>query len=47
MAEPITLEEAKKFIREDEDYTYNDDLLSLLITAERKWLERYLEIIIV
>lgn len=46
MAEPVTLAEVKKYIREDEDYDYNDDLLSSLITAERIAMERQLGIII-
>ena len=47
MAEPVTKAEVKKYIREDEDYDYNDDLLDTLIAAERIAMERVLGIIIV
>ena len=39
MAEPITLAEAKKFMRIDEDYAYDDAIIEIMIQANREYLE--------
>lgn len=39
VVEPISLSEAKQFIRMDADYTYEDALIGMLISANREWLE--------
>jgi len=37
--EPITLIEAKEFMRIDPDYDFDDSVINLLIAANREWLE--------
>lgn len=37
--EPITLTEAKQFMRIDEDYEYDDFTIQTIISAQREWLE--------
>jgi len=44
MAEPITLAQAKQHMRIDADDTSQDDLIALYITANREYLERYLNL---
>jgi len=39
VTEPITVAEAKLFMRIDSDYTYDDTVIELLISANREFLE--------
>lgn len=47
MPEPITLTEAKKHMRIDDDYTYDDDLINLYIKSNREWMEKQLNLSLV
>jgi hypothetical protein len=47
MAEPITLSEAKAWIRIDDDYTIEDNLISALITAARIQIENETYVLLV
>jgi uncharacterized phiE125 gp8 family phage protein len=42
MAEPVTLSEAKLYMRIDDDYTYDDAVINTIITAQRVAMEREL-----
>ncbi len=39
VVEPITLAEAKAFMRIDPDYDFDDTVINTLISANREWLE--------
>lgn len=40
IVEPITLTEAKEFMRIDPDYDFDDLTIGLIISANREWLEQ-------